>query len=105
MIVVRVELWSAVNGEKTELARMVVDNIGGTSTRGNYRCRTLKGRSKAALDGALCAAIRGGKGTQRESQVIGHPRLREHVWNLVAKCLAAMDYGDNSQPEPAGGPR
>jgi len=99
MIVVRVELWSAVNGEKTELARMVVDNIGGTNTRGNYRCRTLKGRSKAALDGALFTMSRNGKGIQRESQVTGHLRLREHVWNLVAKCLAAMDYGNKAADE------
>ena len=93
MIVIRVELWSAVNGEKTELARMVIDNVGGTNTLGDYRCRTLRGRSREALDKALLALCTNGSGTQREGQVTGHPRLREHVWNLVAKALTSMRYG------------
>ena len=52
MIVIRVELWSAVSGQKSELARMVIDNIGGTNHLGDYRCRTLRGRSEecAATD-------------------------------------------------------
>jgi hypothetical protein len=53
MIVVKVELWSAITGEKKELARMVIDNIGGTDQVGNYRARTLIGRSSDALDAAL----------------------------------------------------
>jgi hypothetical protein len=91
MIVIRVELWSAVNGQKTELARMVIDNVGGTNTLGDYRCRTLRGRSEEALDRSLRTII--STGTQREGRVIGHPRLREHVWNLVAKALTSMGYG------------
>lgn len=90
MIVVKVELWSAIDGSKRELARMVVDNIGGTNQRGDYRCRTLRGRSKAALSKALNDIP---KKVQREGRVIGHARLREHVWNLVAKALAGMGYG------------
>lgn len=91
MIIIRVELWSAVNGQKSELARMVIDNIGGTNERGDYRTRTLRGRSADALDRALLNMD--GGGTQREGKVIGHPRLREHVWNLVAKALSGMGYG------------
>lgn len=90
MIVVRVELWSAINGQKTELARMVIDNIGGTVEKGDYRAVTLRGRSKDALDKAL---LQHPKGAQREGRVVGHPRLREHVWNLVAKALSGMGYG------------
>lgn len=90
MIVVKVELWSAVDGQKTELARMVIDNIGGTQTTGNYRSRTLIGRSKDALDRALHNIP---MKVQREGRVSGHARLREHVWNLVAKALAGMGYG------------
>lgn len=89
MIVVRVELWSAVNGEVSELARMTIDNIGGTQQLGDYRTRTLRGRSREALDKALLATT-----VQREGKVLQHPRLREHVWNLVAKALSAMHYGD-----------
>ena len=91
MIVVRVELWSAVNGQKTELARMVIDNIGGTVQRGDYRTRTLRGRSEEALDRALMSMDT--TGTQREGKVLGHARLREHVWNLVGKALSGMGYG------------
>lgn len=98
MIVIRVELWSAVSGQKSELARMVIDNIGGTTNLGDYRCRTLRGRSEDALDRALLTMS--GTGTQREGRVLGHARLREHVWNLVAKALTGMGYG-----QPKGGSR
>lgn len=96
MIVIRVELWSAVSGQKSELARMVIDNIGGTTNLGDYRCRTLRGRSEDALDRALLTMS--STGTQREGRVLGHARLREHVWNLVAKALIGMGYG-----QPKGG--
>ncbi|NLS27960.1 hypothetical protein S2M10_29620 [Sphingomonas sp. S2M10] len=91
MIVVKVELWSALTGRRTELARMVIDNVGGTEQVGDYRCRTLRGRSEDALDRALLRMDT--TGTQREGKVIGHARLREHVWNLVSKALSGMGYG------------
>lgn len=84
MIIVRVELWSAITGEKTELARMRICNIGGTQQIGNYDCATLRGRSSADLD----------RGTvQRKGRVLGHPRLSQHVWHLVSKALVSMGYG------------
>jgi hypothetical protein len=84
VIVVRVELHSAVTGETRELARMIVDNVGGTKKRGDYRCRTLRGRNPAAFDQRI---------VQREGQVRNYPRLDLHVWNLVARALAGMGYG------------
>lgn len=90
VIVVRVELWSAISGKKTELARMVIDNIGGTHDKGDYRARTLRGRSTEQLDRALCSIDHY---RQREGRVIGHARLREHVWNLAQKALTSMGYG------------
>ena len=92
MIIIRVELWSARNGEKTELARMVIDNIGGTDQRRDYRVRTLRGRSVEALNRSL-RSMAAGSGVQREGKVLGHASPREHVWNLVAKALASMGYG------------
>jgi hypothetical protein len=92
MIVIRVELWSAITGQKTELARMVIDNIGGTSTLGNYRVRTLRGRCAAALDRSMAKIAT--TGTQREGRVISYPRERVHVWNLVAKALTTIGYGE-----------
>jgi hypothetical protein len=89
MIIVRVELHSAITGEKQELARMMIDNIGGTVTTGNYRVRTYRGRDEATLDAAMIA-----NRVTREGKVTGHRRLALHVWHLVAKALSGMGYGD-----------
>lgn len=84
MIIVRVELHSAITGEVTELARARICNIGGTKASGDYRAETLRGRSTETLD----------KGqVQREAKVLGHARLSLHVWHLVAKALRGMGYG------------
>lgn len=84
MIVVRVELHSAVTGEVSEIARMHIANVGGTGTRGDYDVKTLWGRKAEDF-----AARR----VQRAGAVTGHARLHSHVWNLVAKGLTAMGYG------------
>lgn len=86
MIIIRVELLSAVTGQRTELAQMWIDNQGGTKTLGNYRARTLRGRSAKDFTRPVF---------QREGRVNGHARLKEHVWNLVAKALGSMGYGQN----------
>lgn len=88
MIIVKVELHSAVTGKKTELARMMIDNIGGDTQRGDYRARTFRGRSEEELNKAMVKRT-----TTREGRVLGHRRLALHVWHLVAKALASMDYG------------
>lgn len=97
MIVVKVELWSAIDGSRTELARMSIDNIGGTVERGDYRARTYRGRSGEALERALATG-----GIQREGRVLCHRRRREHVWNLVAKALVNLGYGQAPTKEPRG---
>ena len=85
MIVVRVELWSARTGEKTELARMEIANDGtGTRARRNYIARTLCGRSTAALNR---------RQRQREGTVKDWPSEAVHVWNLVSTALFVMGYG------------
>ena len=83
MIIVRVELLSAITGRTTELARMHICNIGGTATQGDYSCATLRGRSKDALDRRV---------PQRSGFVRKYPRLAVHVWHLVARSLVAMGY-------------
>jgi hypothetical protein len=88
MIVVRVELWSAVTGERTELARMRIGNDGRATaadpTLGTYAGETLKGRSASALD----------KGeVTRRGRVERFRRKDQHVWHLVARMLASMGYG------------
>jgi hypothetical protein len=87
MIIVRVELHSAITGERTEIARAVIDNIGGTEEHGEYRARSLFGRSGQALDASWrCRRF------TREGRVHNHPRKRAHVWVLVARALVALGY-------------
>ena len=85
MLVIRVELHSAITRKVTEIARMNICNIGGTSTRGDYHGETFRGRDRKTLD---CGTV------SRAAEVFNHPRLAQHVWNLVAKMLAAMGYGE-----------
>jgi hypothetical protein len=86
MIVVRVELWSARTGEKTELARMEIANDEtGTLAKRNYIARTLRGRSTAQLNKRV---------TQRETDLKDWPSEAVHVWNLISALLSKMGYGD-----------
>ena len=90
MIVVKVELWSAVTGRVQELARMEICNEGThpNHRRGNYTARTLHGRDAEAF---------GRRTTQKETKIENWPRLALHVWNLVAVSLKNMGYGVNAQ--------
>jgi hypothetical protein len=91
MIVVRVELWSARTGEKTELARMEICNDEtGTLALRNYIARTLRGRSQKTLNLRI---------TQREGRVTSWPSENVHIWNLVAAALNAMGYRDQRPAE------
>jgi len=84
MIVVRVELHSAVTGEVTEIARMDIANDGGGSARvGNYDGRVYRGRDAAALDR---------REVQKTGRVEAWPRQRFHVWNLIGVMLTQMGY-------------
>lgn len=86
MIVVRVELHSAVTRKVIELARMHISNTGGNPNprKGDYIAQVLRGRSTEQLD----------RGTVlRMAQILNHPRKQQHVWNLVAKVLSTMRYG------------
>ncbi len=91
MIVVKVELWSAASGKKTELARMMIAHEAVRSkTRRDYSCRTYVGRSLERLQEAMLA----GGPISKAGRVDNHANAAEHVWNLVAKCLTAMRYGE-----------
>lgn len=85
MLIVRVELHSAVNGRVTEIARLVIANDGtGSKTVGNYRGHAYRGRAASQLDRRVVT---------RTGSVRDYPRLRLHVWNLVARMLSSMGYG------------
>ena len=84
MIVVRVELHSAITGKTTELARMIIANDGaGTAKHGNYKGVTLCGRNTEALDRRV---------VNKSATVTGYPRQALHVWNLVRRMLVGMGY-------------
>jgi len=84
MIIIKVELWSAITGKTTELARMSIVNDGsGTNRYGNYIGTVYRGRSKEQLDK---------KSIMRQKFMQNWPRLDFHVWNLVAKMLKEMGY-------------
>ncbi len=93
MIVIRVELHSAVTKKITEIARMQICNVGGTADHGDYRAETLKGRTAEQLDRRV---------RNRAGEVKRYPRQAIHVWHLVARALVAMGYaGKAIQAEPA----
>ena len=86
MIVVRVELHSAITRKITEIARVEICNIGAAPGRMmNYAVRSLWGRSKKSLDSRF---------VQRTGQIEGHRSRDSHVLNLVAKALFSMGYGE-----------
>jgi hypothetical protein len=84
MIIIRVELHSAITREVTELARMHISNTGtGTTDKRNYLLQTFRGRSKRELDNYTI---------QRQQTLENWPSERLHVWNLVCYALAALGY-------------
>lgn len=84
MIIIRVELWSAITGQVTELARMRISNDGtGGANTGSYDGVTFRGRDRAALDREV---------PSHTGRVENYPRKSRHVWNLVARMLKQMGY-------------
>ena len=78
MLIVKVELHSAVTGKISKIAEMRIVNDGtGTKKRGNYWGNVFF-RSKNAKP--------------VEGFVRDYPRLTKHVWNLVAAMLSDMGY-------------
>lgn len=85
MIIVRVELHSAITNQITELARMCIANNGtGDAKTSNYDGVTFRGRNKETLDKQSIV---------HKGEVKGYNRQQLHVWNLVAQMLRAMNYG------------
>lgn len=80
MIVVKIELHSAVTKKVTLLGSMIIDNIGGTRERGDYRVRVASKATCANL--SLVAA-----NPLRTGEVKDYPRLAYNVWRLVFRAL------------------
>lgn len=88
MLVIRVELHSAITRKITEIARMHIANVGGSHESGDYEVKTFRGRDSAALDRRIVT---------RQGSVTDYPRLAIHVWHLVYEALKATKY--NRRPK------
>lgn len=93
MIIVRVELHSAVTRKVTEIARLSITNDGAATRadpkRGDYAVHSYVGRDAAALDRKV---------VNRAGSIRDWPRLDRHVWHLVHAALAACGYGGRNGP-------
>jgi hypothetical protein len=79
MIVIRVELWSAITGKKTLLTRVNIVNDGtGDSNYGRYLVESTRRGSES--------------GTLRRGVVEKHLRKSTPVLTLLRKALQAMGY-------------
>lgn len=85
MIIVTVQLASAVTGETTMLGRMAIDNQGDSldPKRGNYGVRV------ARKDLAVSGDPRMFDMPLRRATVLDYPRLSYNMWRLVLRALTA----------------
>lgn len=86
MLIVRVELHSAITGQITEIGRMEIVNDGTSPTPkiGHYNVRTLRGRNFGSFDERV---------TQKAGRIEKWRRQDRHVWYLVSIALAKCGYG------------
>lgn len=81
MIVVKIELHSAITRKVTTIGQMIIHNVGGTSDRGNYEvCVARKSENNFNLRKTFHNPVRRGS-------VKNHPRKTQNVWRLVTKAL------------------
>lgn len=81
MIVVKVELHSAVTGEVTEIGRTYIANDGtGTRERGNYKVKVCRKNSYNYSGWNSVKAA-------REGEVKDYPRLTYNMWRLIIRAL------------------
>jgi hypothetical protein len=83
MIVVKVELHSAITGRVTELGRMIVANVGGTRKRGDYKVKV--GRKRAGGEPIPNEDV--WAKPQRTGSVKDYPRLSYNVWRLISRAI------------------
>lgn len=76
MIIVKIELHSAITGRVTEIGRMRLCNDGTSdnATRGAYNVEVMR---------------RGTDKVQKRGRVENYPRLAYSVWELVRRALVA----------------
>ena len=89
MIVVKVELHSAISGQIMKIGEAVIYNDGtGTNAKGNYETRSFRAPNYFKRE-------RGGteKNVVRRARVERYDRVNAPVLELVSRALQAMGYG------------
>lgn len=83
MLIVTIELDSAITGERKLLGRMLICNTGSGSsdgTRGDYDVKVAKKTDADDLRKAYREPLRAGR-------VWNYPRLSYNVWRLVSRAI------------------
>ena len=84
MIVLKLELHSAITGKVTEIGRTIIANDGqGSAKRGNYICKVARKQK----DGTTYDNKRTWTDPIRQGEVKDYPRLSYNVWRLVIRSL------------------
>lgn len=80
MILIKVELHSAITGKVTEIGRMTIANIGLSpdKTEGDYDVRLMRRGTTNIVN--------------RTGKVFKHKRLSQSIWKLVSKALNSCGY-------------
>lgn len=74
MILVKLELHSAITGKVTSLGMMIANDGTGSRESGNY----------------VAGLVSKGGRRGRQATIAGHRRLSSSIWVLVAKALQAL---------------
>jgi hypothetical protein len=82
VIVVKIELWSAVTGARDEIGRMYIANVGGTHQRGEYKGAVCR-RGSTDVPHPIGASHE----ATRVGEVLNYPRLSYNVWRLILRML------------------
>jgi len=96
MIVIKIELHSAITRKVTEIGRMVIFNDGmGTRTKGDYEANVIRKPTAKGLDwdDQMHDTLRNRAQATRTSRVENYSRLSRPVWDLVTLALKNMGYG------------
>lgn len=90
MLVIKIELHSAVTRKVTTIGQMIIANTGGTKDRGEYTAKVAHKNDVNNLGANFNRPL-------REGTVINYPRLSYNVWRLVVRALLSAFPEENKQ--------
>jgi len=89
MIVVKIELHSAITGRVSEIGRMLICNDGaGSADRGDYSVQVLRRKDRpGGISEYVTGIAAGSEPVTRTAEVKNYPRQSYNVWRLVLRAL------------------